>query len=114
MNDAYKIKNYKVKKKNDFIRGILKYIKITSMKTATGENIKKKCMNTISSLLYLEPAILVEDDLRKQIIEITLKHLNNCKLPNNNSDEKKEEKEEKEETLLQCMQTILIGLLETQ
>lgn len=139
MNDAQRETNYRVKKRDDLMQGMLKYIKITKQ-----EMMKKRAMNTVHSLLYLQPPLNVEDELRKQVVDVTLKHLNNCKLPENavttdgmmeggttstadggssNDDEKKEEAAksggDKEEVaadtaLLQCMQTILIGLLETQ
>jgi len=127
MNDAQRETNYRVKKRDDLVQGMLKYIKITKQ-----EMMKKRAMNTVHTLLYLQPPIGVEDELRKQVVDVTLKHLNNCKLPENevadtdgntdNDDEKKEEEKAgggedavaADTALLQCMQTILVGLLETQ
>eukprot|EP01083_Nonionella_stella_P268717 908678_1 len=93
MNEAHAETAYVVKKKNEFIRGMLKYIRVSKE--------KEEAMNAVSSLLYLEPAIIVDDELRKQVIDITLKHLNDIDA-------------QTPAATLEAMQSILIALLETQ
>ena len=73
MNEAQSETAYRVKKRDSFMNGMLKYIKTTKQ-----EAMKKEALRSISSLLYLAPAVAVEDDLRKNVIEVVLKHLNHC------------------------------------
>merc|ERR1719410_3260650 len=74
-NANYAETKYQIKKKGEFVKGMLRYIK-----QCKSETIKKCAMNSIASLVYLSPPILIEDELRMQIVEVTLKHLNNCQV----------------------------------
>merc|ERR1712079_300499 len=115
MNDARSETSYRVKKRDTFIEGMLKYIKTTKQ-----ESMKKEALRCISSLLYLAPAVAIDDDLRKNVIEVVLRHLNHCSASEVDDDTPSTPRVTDSDTpsstigLLECMQTVLIALLETQ
>lgn len=123
MNEAQSEVSYRVNKRDTFVEGMLKYIKTTKQ-----EMMKKEALRCVSSLLYLAPAVAVDDDLRKNIIDVVLKHLNKCSASeadnvsvsspraSASSDNAAALKVDigSDVGLLECMQTVMIALLETQ
>ena len=109
MGDAHASTDFVVKKKNDFIKGMLSYVNTGSPR------LKSDALDCISTLLYLKPPLAVKDDLRTKVIDVAFSHLNEKKLRGAKEESKTQSDSTKSinEEIVDSLQSIAVAILET-